>query len=248
MNAKPFNLEPPSSESLQRLSIKIAAGALRAVSTVRARKTQLSLTLMLVLAMGLSGCGGTASSNTNMTTSPPPTTPDARADAMIAQMTQAQELQLVQGGVTTDLTYGYTVPQGAAGYVPGIPAVGIPELYLADGSVGVGNGVGPATALPSSIASAASWDTAEATKYGTVIGTELSDYGINVNLGGNTNLIGREPRDGRTFETKGEDPILCFRSNRSHPCGERAKPTALTCTADAYQGYARGCLPAFTGL
>ena len=90
---------------------------------------------------------------------------------MIAQMTQAQELQLVQGGVTTDLTYGYTVPQGAAGYVPGIPAVGIPELYLADGSVGVGNGVGPATALPSSIASAASWDTTEATKYGTVIGT-----------------------------------------------------------------------------
>jgi len=166
--------------------------------------------------MGLSGCGGTASSNTNMTTSPPPTTPDARADAMIAQMTQAQELQLVQGGVTTDLTYGYTVPQGAAGYVPGIPAVGIPELYLADGSVGVGNGVGPATALPSSIASAASWDTAEATKYGTVIGTELSDYGINVNLGGNTNLIGREPRDGRTFETKGEDPILAGKISAAH--------------------------------
>ena len=166
--------------------------------------------------MGLSGCGGTASSNTNMTTSPPPTTPDARADAMIAQMTQAQELQLVQGGVTTDLTYGYSVPQGAAGYVPGIPAVGIPELYLADGSVGVGNGVGPATALPSSIASAASWDTAEATKYGTVIGTELSDYGINVNLGGNTNLIGREPRDGRTFETKGEDPILAGKISAAH--------------------------------
>jgi len=31
---------------------------------------------------------------------------------------------------------------------------------------------------------------------------------MNVNLGGNTNMIGREPRDGRVFETKGEDPIL----------------------------------------
>jgi beta-glucosidase-like glycosyl hydrolase len=34
----------------------------------------------------------------------------------------------------------------------------IPDLYLADGSVGVGNHVGQATAFPSSIASVASWD------------------------------------------------------------------------------------------
>jgi beta-glucosidase len=94
--------------------------------------------------------------------------------------------------------------------------LGIPALYLADGSVGVGNAVGPATALPSSIASAASWDTTEATKYGTIIGSELSDYGINVNLGGNVNLIGREPRDGRTFETKGEDPILAGKITAAH--------------------------------
>jgi beta-glucosidase len=31
---------------------------------------------------------------------------------------------------------------------------------------------------------------------------------MNVNLGGDINLIGREPRDGRAFETKGEDPVL----------------------------------------
>ena len=183
-----------------RFSMKVAAGLL----------------LTLVLTLGLSGCGGNASSTPTPSPTPTPTTPDARADAMIAQMTQAQELQMVQGGVTTDLTYGYSVPLGAGGYVPGIPALGIPELYLADGSVGVGNGIGPATALPSSIASAASWDTTEATKYGTVIGTELSDYGINVNLGGNINLIGREPRDGRTFETKGEDPILAGKITAAH--------------------------------
>jgi beta-glucosidase len=44
----------------------------------------------------------------------------------------------------------------------------------------------------------------------------LSDYGINVNLGGNVNLIGREPRDGRTFETKGEDPILAGKITAAH--------------------------------
>jgi beta-glucosidase len=100
--------------------------------------------------------------------------------------------------------------------VPAIAALGIPAQYLADGSVGVGNLVGPATALPSSIASAASWDMNEATKYGNIIGTELADYGINVNLGGNINLIGREPRDGRTFETKGEDPILAGKITAAH--------------------------------
>src|ERR1039457_1044129 len=41
-------------------------------------------------------------------------------------------------------------------------------------------------------------------------------YGLNVNLGGNTNLIGREPRDGRTFETKGEDPILAGNIAAAH--------------------------------
>ena len=79
-----------------------------------------------------------------------------------------------------------------------------------------GNGVGPATALPSSIANAASWDLTEANKYGSVIGAELAAYGMNVNLGGNTNLIGREPRDGRTFETKGEDPILAGKIAAAH--------------------------------
>jgi len=87
---------------------------------------------------------------------------------------------------------------------------------LADGSVGVGNVVGQATALPSSIASAATWDLIEAYKYGQVIGAELSDFGINVNLGGNVNLTGREPRGGRTFEGKGEDPILAGRITAAH--------------------------------
>lgn len=172
--------------------------------------------IALISASILSGCGGGPSFSNQQQNPPPSNDPDARADAMLARMTQAEKLQLVMGGVTTNLSYGYTVPRGAGGWVPGIPRLGIPTLYLADGSVGVGNGVGQATVLPSAIASAASWDLNEAMKYGTVIGTELSDYGINVNLGGNVNLVGREPRDGRTFETKGEDPILAGKINAAH--------------------------------
>jgi beta-glucosidase len=130
-------------------------------------------------------------------------------------MTQAEELQLVHGAAAPG-DYTPVLPRGAGGYVPGIPRLGIPDLYFTDGSVGVANGVGQATALPSAIASAASWDSSEAYKYGTVIGSDLRAYGVNVNTGGNVNLVGREPRDGRTFETKGEDPILAGKINAAH--------------------------------
>ena len=57
-------------------------------------------------------------------------------------------------------------------------------------------------------------------------------YGINVNLGGNINLIGREPRDGRTFETKGEDPILAGKITaahiKRHPGPARDRPASST--------------------
>jgi beta-glucosidase len=197
---------------------EIISGGLVSFKYVSA-KAPLAFLLILPLSMGLTACGGSGSSSTTTTTTTTtttPTTPDARADATLAQMTQAQKLELVQGGVTTNNTWGYTVPLGAAGWEPAIQSPTIPALYLADGSVGVGNAVGPATALPSSLASAASWDLSEAAKYGTIIGSELSDYGINVNLGGNVNLIGREPRDGRTFETKGEDPILAGKITAAH--------------------------------
>jgi beta-glucosidase len=139
--------------------------------------------------------------------------PDQRADALIAQMTLDQKFQLVHGNLTLDNLVG---PGGAGLWMLGIPSLGIPDLVMADGSTGVGDGVGQATALPSSIASAATWDLAEAYKYGEVIGKELRAYGMNVNLGGNVNLTGREPRDGRTFETKGEDPLLAGEVTAAH--------------------------------
>jgi CubicO group peptidase (beta-lactamase class C family) len=63
-------------------------------------------------------------------------------------MTQTEKLQMVEGGVTPNQTYGYTVPRGAGGWVAGNARLNIPALYFADGSVGVGNAVDPATALP----------------------------------------------------------------------------------------------------
>ncbi len=127
-------------------------------------------------------------------------------------MTQDEKVQLVHGALT-----GYNPgPIGQGGWIPGIPRLSIPDLGFQDGSVGVTSGVGQSTALPSSIASAAGWDLNLAYQYGTVIGKEMREHGVNVNLGGNTNLIGREPRDGRTFETKGEDPLLAGSISAAH--------------------------------
>jgi beta-glucosidase len=163
------------------------------------------------LLVAFAGCGGKGTGTTN--SPPPPTDPDGRADLLVSQMTLEEKLQLVHGNLTLENGTG---PHNAVGWVPGIPRLGIPDLLYADGSAGVGDTVGPATALPSSIASAASWDLDEAYKYGQVIGAEMRAYGLNVNLGGNVNLTAREPRDGRTFETKGEDPILAGRITAAH--------------------------------
>ncbi|MGP8174683.1 MAG: beta-glucosidase family protein [Terracidiphilus sp.] len=164
------------------------------------------------LAMALAGCNSITIANRSST----PNDPDQRADHLIAQMTQDEMLQLVHGNLSLTVGEG---PRNAPGWVPGIPSLGIPDLLYADGPAGVGDQVGAATALPSPLANAASWDLTEAYKYGQVIGLEESAFGINVNLGGNVNLTGREPRDGRTFETLGEDPYLAGEMNAQHLLG-----------------------------
>ncbi len=63
------------------------------------------------------------------------------------------------------------------------------------------------TALPADVAAAASWDLDAAYEYGALIGRELRAQGYNMTLGGGINLT-REPRNGRTFEYLGEDPVL----------------------------------------
>jgi beta-glucosidase len=61
--------------------------------------------------------------------------------------------------------------------------------------------------LPDDLAGAASWDLDAAYEYGALIGRELRAQGYNMTLGGGVDLA-REPRNGRTFEYMGEDPVL----------------------------------------
>lgn len=129
------------------------------------------------------------------------------------RMTLAEKIRMVHGAGFAGFPGNepsLVRSNGGAGFVPGIPRLGIPDLNMSDSAVGVSNTAGQgryATALPSALALASSWDETLAFQYGSLIGAELADMGFNVSLGGGVNLA-RDPRDGRTFEFMGEDPIL----------------------------------------
>ena len=97
--------------------------------------------------------------------------------------------------------------KGSAGFVPGVPRLGIPDQTQTDASIGVRNSFIPSTALPSSLATAASFDPEVPRAGGAMIGAEARATGHNTMLSGGVNLA-REPRNGRNFEYTGEDPLL----------------------------------------
>jgi beta-glucosidase len=139
---------------------------------------------------------------------------DVRAAMSLQAMTLDEKISLVHGQVAFPFR-DKPKPDGAigsAGYVAGIPRLGIPALQESDAGLGLANpaNVRPgdeATPLPSGLAIAATFDAALAERAGAMIGAEARAKGFNVLLGPGANLT-REPRNGRNFEYAGEDPLL----------------------------------------
>lgn len=140
--------------------------------------------------------------------------PAARAELLLKEMTQDEQFTLIAGHGAFNFP-GFPAPKGAlgsAGYVEGIPRLGIPALQETDASLGVANPmkVRPndfSTALPAGLATAASFNPRIAYEGGAMIGQEAWRQGFNVLLAGGVNLA-RDPRNGRNFEYLGEDPLL----------------------------------------
>jgi len=143
-----------------------------------------------------------------------PASPDERAAATLAKMAAEEKLALIHGPMPSLLAKGKQpagVPIGG-GYIAGVPRLGIPALIETDASLGVSNlndlrKGDVATAMPSGLALAASWDVDLVRAGGTMIGSEARAKGFNVMLAGGVNLV-RDPRGGRNFEYLGEDPLL----------------------------------------
>ena len=140
--------------------------------------------------------------------------PEERAEMVLKQLTLDEKIALLHGNGMANNPQ-WTMPltpftNGGAGYVEGVKRLGIPGLVISDAAYGVrssGENGRYSTALPSNVGATSAWDPESACAYGEIIGSELRALGFNVTLGGGTNLT-REPRNGRTFEYAGEDPLL----------------------------------------
>ncbi len=179
----------------------IAAKLSRAASTA---------TLLVALALPLGASAAETAPWQNKSLSA-----DQRATLLEKALTPDERLSLVHGPMAMIFFPGMKLPEGAigsAGFIPGIPRLGIPAQQESDASLGITNpgNVRPgdtATALPSSLSLAATFNPELALKGGVVVGKEARSRGINVQLAGGVNLA-RDPRGGRNFEYAGEDPLL----------------------------------------
>jgi beta-glucosidase len=171
--------------------------------------------LSLIAAVGIiSGASSVEAQDIDRPWMNPKLPPLERAELVLKQMTRDEKLALVHGNGMAHvpnwqmpLTY---LSNGGAGYVEGVKRLGIPPIVISDAAYGVrdsGANGRYATAMPSNLGAASSWDSESACSYGEVIGGELRAQGFNMTLGGGVNLT-REPRNGRTFEYAGEDPLL----------------------------------------
>ncbi|MER7762072.1 glycoside hydrolase family 3 C-terminal domain-containing protein, partial [Streptomyces sp. NPDC097619] len=124
---------------------------------------------------------------------------EARVDGLLARLTLDEKLGLLHGDRDP-------ASLGQAGYLPGVPRLGIPPIRLADGPAGV-RVARPATALPAPVMLASAFDPDLAREYGRTIGREGRALGQDVLLSPMVNLI-RTPYAGRNFETFSEDPRL----------------------------------------
>jgi beta-glucosidase len=116
--------------------------------------------------------------------------PDQRAHLFESAMTQSDKIGILTGQAASD--------------------VGLPAITWTDGGLGaggLGSGSSGATAMPASIALAANFDPAMASRYGAVVGAEVKHRGFDGDYGPTVNIM-RTPLGGRTFEAYGEDPFV----------------------------------------
>ncbi|NVM74765.1 beta-glucosidase [Duganella sp. SG902] len=140
---------------------------------------------------------------------------DKRAELALQAMTQQEKLRWVLGHFGSDFGNKTKKHPAAlpfsAGYIEGVPRLGLPALFETDAGLGVATQATKTprerTSLPSGLATTATWNRELAYQGGAMIGAEARASGFNVMLAGGVNLL-REPRNGRNFEYAGEDPLL----------------------------------------
>jgi beta-glucosidase len=130
-------------------------------------------------------------------------TPGQRANLLLAAMTQQEKVDFLggddfEGGISSG-------PHIHTGTQDGVPRLGVPTVYYADGPLGPRQGT--SIGLPAPLGLAAAFDPSLARRYGAVVGEEDRAKGNEVAFGPTINIM-RTPLGGRTYEAYGEDPFL----------------------------------------
>ncbi len=144
---------------------------------------------------------GTLAGADALSQSVPVVTGDARVDKLLSQMTLNEKIKLIDGTQEDPAVY-----QGQAGYIAGVPRLGIPGLRFADGPPGV-LARHPSHAETATMGVAATFNRKTAEENGVVIGREARSLGIDVALQPFVNIV-RDLEFERAFNTFGEDPYL----------------------------------------
>ena len=131
----------------------------------------------------------------------PTITGDARVDKLLSQMTLEEKINLIDGSHEDPAVY-----QGQAGYLRGVPRLGVPDLRFADGPPGV-LVRHPSIAETATMGIAATFSRKTSEENGAVIGREARALGIDVALQPFVN-IDRDLEFERGYNTFGEDPYL----------------------------------------
>ncbi|HEY3872738.1 MAG TPA: glycoside hydrolase family 3 C-terminal domain-containing protein [Actinocrinis sp.] len=151
--------------------------------------------------MAAAVCGGTASASARPAPAPV-VTGDARVDRLLGEMTLDEKLSMIEG----EAEVANSADQYQAGYLPGVPRLGIPSLKLSDGPPGVITKQ-DSTGMTSTMGVAATFSQADAQANGKVIGSDAKSLGMDVVLEPFVNMD-RDTSWGRGFNTFGEDPLL----------------------------------------
>jgi len=187
------------------------------------------LIIILGIAVGVAACGQSSSPSPDSTRPwmQVELPPEQRAEQLLAALALEQKFQQLVGNVPEIVP---ELPEClGARHVRGIAALGIPTLRITNGPVGIGQNdcvdaalfvpdmprftpythesSAKATALPSAMAIAASFDTDVADRFGQIIAAEANALALQVFEAPGVNLA-RLPILGRNFEYGGEDPYL----------------------------------------
>ncbi|MCB2209583.1 glycoside hydrolase family 3 C-terminal domain-containing protein [bacterium] len=125
---------------------------------------------------------------------------EERIESLLGQMTLSEKVALLSGK-----NAWFTMP---------IERLGVPSIVMTDGPHGVRTGghgqdriVATATAYPTGVSLASTWNTELIERVGAALGQEVRYLGCHVLLAPCVNIV-RSPLGGRNFETYSEDPYL----------------------------------------